>query len=187
MKNLIAQATKAVTQIKGCRLASITYLSKKHNELARFTANFGFSYGQVVEKSITELEILTRENENVWNAVEKEAAAELMASFKETQAAHARGEQNAAYTKKGQYIPIGNGVNLNTSDNTIQLFGLVLTKTVLRAGVYPHVNSAPKTIAKNKIRKMLPVGNFREFAIDMSQVEQMKINGDVIEFPELSV
>ena len=110
-----------------------------------------------------------------------------MASFKETQAAHARGEQNAAYTKKGQYIPIGNGANLNTSDNSIQLFGLVLTKTVLRAGVYPHVNSAPKTIAKNKIRKLLPVGNFREFALDMTQVEQMKINGDVIEFPELSV
>ena len=184
MTNLIAEITKAVTQIKGCRFASLTYLSKSHGELASYTANFGFSYHQIVEKSITELEILTRENENVWDATWKLAAAELMESFKNTLAAHARGEQNEAYTKKGQYIPIGNGVNLNTTDNTIQLFGLVLTKKVIVEGVYPKVNSAAKTIAKNKIRKLLPVGNFREFAIDVSQVEQMKINGDVIEFPD---
>jgi hypothetical protein len=59
-----------------------------------------------------------------------------------------------------------------------------LTKKVLVEGVYPKVNSAAKTIAKNKIRKLLPVGNFREFAIDLTQVEQMKINGNVIEIPD---
>ncbi len=183
-QKIIAEITKAVTKIKGCQFASLTYLSKTAGELARYTANFGFSYHQIVEKSITELEILIRENENVWDATWKLAASELMASFKETIAAHARGEQNAAYTKKGQYIPLGGGANLNVADNTIQLFGLVLTKKVLVEGVYPKVNSAPKTVAKNKIRKLLPVGNFREFAMDLSQVEQMKINGSVIEIPD---
>ena len=181
--NIIAQITKVITKIQGCQFASLTYLSKKHGELARYTANFGFSYHQIIEKSITELDILIRENETVWDSTWKLVAAELMESFKET-LRHARGEQNKAYTKKDQYIPLGGGANLNTSDNSIQLFGLVLTKKVLVEGVYPKVNSAPKTIAKNKIRKMLPVGNFREFAIDLTQIEQMKINGNVIELPD---
>ena len=189
--NIIAEITRKVTVLKGARLASLTYLSKKAGELARYTANFGFSYHQVVEKSKLELELLTLEDDarlatdpNKWNADYRQAAAELMASFDKTLAAHARGEQNEDYTKKGQYIPLGNGASLNTTDNTIQLFGLVLTKVTLVEGTYPFVNSAPKTIAKNKIRKMLPVGNFREFALDNSQVAQMKVNGDTIEIPE---
>ena len=185
-ENVIAEITKAVVAIKGCRFASLTYLSKSAGELSRYTANFGFSYHQVVEKSKTELEILMVENENVWDVVYKEAAAKIMASLTKTLAAHAVGQQNEDYTKKGQYIPLGNGANLNTKDNSIQLFGLVLTKEVLVKGVYPVVNSAPVTIARCKIEKMLPIGNFREFALDETQVAQMKVNGDVIEIPEMA-
>jgi hypothetical protein len=183
-ENVIAEITARITQLRGARFASLTYLSKKHGELARYTANFGFTYAQVLEKSKLELELLIAENTDKWDAVTKEAAAELMASFNESIEKHAKGEQNSAYTKKGQYVPLGNGVNLNSTDNTIQLFGLVLTKTVLVEGTYPVVNSAPKTIAKNKLRKMLPIGKFREFALDEWQVAQMKINGDTIEIPE---
>lgn len=184
--NVIAEITKAVVAIKGCRFASLTYLSKKAGELSRYTANFGFSYHEIVEKSKLELELLMVENADKWDAVYKEAADKIMASLNKTLAAHARGEQNEDYTKRGQYIPIGNGVNLNTNDNTIQLFGLVLSKKVLVEGVYPKVNSAPVTIARRKIEKMLPIGNFREFALDESQVAQMKVNGDVIEIPEMA-
>ena len=185
-ENIVAEMTKAVVALKGCRLASLTYLSKSAGELARFTANFGFSYHQIVENSVTELEILMRENITAWTALQKQAADEVMASLQKTLQAHARGEQNDDYTKKGQYIPLGSGANLNTKDNTIQLFGLVLTKVVLVEGVRKLVNSAELTIAKNKIRKLLPIGNFREFALDESQVAQMKINGDVIEIPEMA-
>jgi len=187
-ENIITEITKAVVAIKGCRLASITYLSKSAGELARYTANFGFSYSQVVEKSKLELELLMADPviQAAWNDDYKAAANKILASLNKTLAAHANGEQNEDYTKKGQYIPIGNGVNLNTKDNTIQLFGLVLTKEVLVKGVYPFVNSSAVTIARRKIEKMLPLGNFREFALDESQVARMKINGDVIEIPEMA-
>jgi hypothetical protein len=62
----------------------------------------------------------------------------------------------------------------------------VLTKVTLVEGVYPKVNSAPLTIAKAKLRKRLAIGNFREFAIDEGRVAQMKVNGDVIEIPEMA-
>jgi hypothetical protein len=187
-ENIIAEITKAVVAIKGCRFASLTYLSKSAGELSRYTANFGFSYHEIVEKSKLELELLMADPviQSAWNEDYKAAAAKIMASLTKTLAAHARGEQNEEYTKRGQYLPLGNGANLNTKDNTIQLFGLVLTKTVLVEGVYPHVNSSAVTIARRKIEKMLPIGNFREFAIDESQVAQMKVNGDVIEIPEMA-
>ena len=187
-ENIIAEITKAVVAIKGCRFASLTYLSKSAGELSRYTANFGFSYHQVVEKSKLELELLMADPviQAAWNEDYKKAADKIMASLNKTLAAHAVGEQNEDYTKRGQYIPIGNGVNLNTNDNTIQLFGLVLTKEVLVKGTYPVVNSSAVTIARRKIEKMLPIGNFREFALDESQVAQMKVNGDVIEIPEMA-
>jgi hypothetical protein len=187
-ENIIAEITKAVVAIKGCRFASLTYLSKSAGELSRYTANFGFSYHEIVEKSKLELELLMADPviQSAWNEDYKAAAAKIMASLTKTLAAHARGEQNEDYTKRGQYLPLGNGANLNTKDNTIQLFGLVLTKTVLTPGVYPVVNSSAVTIARRKIEKMLPIGNFREFAIDESQVAQMKVNGDVIEIPEMA-
>lgn len=181
MKNLIAQITKQVAAIQGCKFASLTYLSKKAGELARYNVSLGFSYNTLVEKSVTELEILMAENETVWNPLQKQAAANVMASLKKTLAAREAGTQNEDYTKKDQYIPLGNGLSLNTTDNTIQLFGLVNSKVVLVEGVYPVVNSRPLTIEQNKIRKQLSVSKFREFALDLSQVAQVKANGEVME------
>ena len=113
MKNLIANIAKQLATVKGTQFASFTYLSKKANELARHTLILGFSYHKLVEKSVTELEILIGENSDKWSELQKQAAANVMASLKKTLAAHAAGTQNDDYTKKGQYVSIGNGLNLN--------------------------------------------------------------------------
>jgi hypothetical protein len=181
MKNLIAEITKQITNIQGCQFASLTYLSKGTKELARHTINLGFNYHTLVLKSITELEILISESTATWTELQKTAAANVMASLQKTVEAHARGEQNEDYTKKDQYIPIANGVNVNTTDNTIQLFGLAHTKTVLVAGEYKKVNSKPLTIAQNEIRKQLSISKFREFALDLTQVDSARVNGNTLE------
>lgn len=186
MKNIIAEITKQVSAIQGCKFVSLTYLSKGTKELARHTLNLGFSYHNLVLKSITELEILMAENVETWSALTKQAAEEVMASLRKTVEAHARGEQNEDYTKKGQYIPIVNGINLNTTDNTIQLFGLAHTKTVLVAGEYKTVNSRPLTVEKDKIRKQLSISKFREFALDLGNVDSARVNGETIELVPVS-
>lgn len=180
MKTLTADIVKAVTGIKTCQFASLTYKSKGTGEIARYTLNLNFSYTQLVEKSITELEILMAENSD-WNDLQKQAANEVMASLLKTREAHAKGEQNTDYTKRGQYIHIGNGINMNTTDNSIQLFGRKINKVVIQPSQYKKVNSKPLTIEKEKIRKMLPVGQFKEFSLDAGQVEQMKVNGEILE------
>lgn len=192
MNNLIAEITKKIAGIESVQFASFTYLSKSAGELARYTTVLGFSYQNAVLKSQVELEVLMNENESrsvtdpaKWNVATMEAAKKIKASLAKTIEAHAKGEQNEDYTKKGQYIPIGNGLNLNTKDNTIQLFGLVQSKIVLQEGNYPIVNSSDVTIARRKLEKLLTIGKFREFALDASQVAQAKVNGSTFEIPEM--
>lgn len=181
MKSTIAQIAQAIKGIKGCQFASLTYLSKTDGSLARYTVNLGFSYHNAVTKSVTELEILIAEKAAQWSELTKQAANEVMESLKKTLAAHAEGKQNDDYTKKDQYIPIGNGMNLNTTDNTIQLFGLLHSKVVLVEGTRKEVKSKPLTIEKNKIRRELSVSKFREFALDVENVAGVKVNGGTIE------
>jgi hypothetical protein len=116
-------------------------------------------------------------------SLEFEAATLHLASLRESLEKHLNGEQHSAYTKAGQYITIGNGLNLNTTDNTLQLFGLVVSKVSIEAGEpQKPVKSAPLTIAKNKIRRRGKVGQLREFALDEGNVIGVRVNGDTIEF-----
>jgi len=185
--NLISEIAKQLVQIQGTKFVSFVYLTKKSNELARYTLILGFNYHTAVEKSVTELEILMQESAGTWTKLQVEAASVVMASLKATLAAHTRGEQNPNYTKRGQYLPIENGLNINLNDGTLQLFGLEHTKVSLVQGDNRPVNSQPLTIEKNKIKSQLTVGKFREFALDLSQVAQCRINGQTLELDKISV
>jgi hypothetical protein len=161
----------------GVGFASLLYRSKGEQSLALYTIILGAKYSNLLEKSKKELEeiILT-----LSDATEIDAANQVMASIQKSIDAHANGEQNEDYTKKGQYVALGNGVNLN-SDNTIQLFGLVQSKVVIEAGPPKKaVKSSAMTIAKNKIKKMLSMSKFREFALDTGNINVVKSDGQTL-------
>ena len=177
MKNKIAEIAKSIAKLTGPQFASFTYVPKSgEGEVARYTVNLGFSYKNSLEKSKTDLEVLMNDMDK--SSLQFVAATELMASINESIEKGKIGEQNDAYTKKGQYLSIANGLNLNTTDNTYQLFGLVISKKVLTEGApRKKVNSAPKTVEKNKLRKQLALSKFREFALDEATVESVRIGG----------
>jgi hypothetical protein len=182
MKTKIAELAEAIKSIKGCQFASFTYRTKKTKELARYTVNLGFNYLNAVKADILDLELFLTEIKDK-TSLEFEAATLHLASLRESLEKHLNGEQHSAYTKAGQYISIGNGLNLNTTDNTLQLFGLVVSKVSIEAGEpQKPVKSAPLTIAKNKIRRRGKVGQLREFALDEGNVIGVRVNGDTIEF-----
>jgi hypothetical protein len=175
MKNIIETLTNV-----GATFASFTYKSKKSGEVARYTVILGGNYINLLEKSILELELLISENKFV--GIELEAANKKLASLNKSLVAHKNGTQNEDYTKKGQYTSLGNGVNVNTKDNTLQVFGVKLTKKVLVEGVHKIVNSRPLTIATKKVEKMLPISNFREYAFDMGNIQMVKVDGQTVVF-----
>lgn len=160
--------------IQGCKFASLTYTSKESGETARHTVLLGFNYKTSVEKSLLELEILRP----TLTGIDAIAADELLTSFKKT----LDGTQDG-YTKAETYADTSiKGLKVNTVDNSLQLFGLTQSKVVLVPGTFKTVKSAEKTIAKNKLRKELPVGKFREYALDSGAIHGARINGETIEF-----
>jgi hypothetical protein len=159
--------------------ASFTYRSKSDGSTARYTLNLGFKYLNLLKKS--EMELRAKIELNEFSGDELLAANEVLASLQKSIEAQEKGEQNEDYTRKGLMVPLSNGVNLN-HDNSIQVFGLVESKTVLIPGEPKKpVKSKPMTILKNKIKKELPISKFREFAFDKDQIQSFKVNGKTIE------
>ena len=176
-QEIIDLANSVSTLTKGCRFMSLTYTSKSHKETARYTLLVGFSYINLVEKSIEELKEILPTLEG-----QEQMAGELvMESLQKSLEAHKAGQQSDDYTKKGMYIPVANGVSINGNDQSIQLFGLLQSKTVLVPGVWPKVNSRPLTILKNGVTSRLSVSKFREFALDKNVVLGGRMNGETFE------
>ena len=168
------QLIQSLGGIQGCKFASLTYTAKESGEVARHNVLLGFNYKTSVEKSLLELEILRPS----LSGIDAIAADELLESFKKT----LDGTQDS-YTKAETYTDTAiKGLKVNTVDNSLQLFGLTQSKVVLTPGTYKVVKSAKKTIAKNKIRKELPIGKFREYALDTGAIHGARINGETIEF-----
>jgi hypothetical protein len=181
MEKNIVSTVQEIIGLNNPQFASFTYLSKTDNSIARYTVILGSKYINLLEKSITALEILIN-GVTDRTTLEFQAMTEVMASLQKSLTAHKAGTQSEDYTKKGQYTPIHNGLNVNTTDNSLQLFGLLQSKVVLKAGdPRKPVKSKPLTVAKNKVRKELPISKFREFALDCSNVESARINGEVLE------
>ena len=157
--------------------ASFLYRSKTDNSLARYTVILGAKYTNLLDKSKTALEI---EMQTMDSALHPAAQA-VMDSLNKSIEAHSKGEQNSDYTKKDQYIPLGNGININSNDASIQVFGLIHSKVVIEAGNEKKpVKSSPMTIAKNTVRRMLPISKFREFAFDIGNIHAVKVSGDTL-------
>ena len=168
------QLIAALGGIHGCKFASLTYTAKESGEVARHTVLLGFNYRTAVENSLAELEI-RRPNLSGIDAI---AADELLLSFRKT----LNGTQDG-YTKAETYADTAvKGLKVNTVDNSLQLFGLTQSKVVLVPGTFKTVNSSLKTIAKNELRKSLPIGKFREYALDNGAIHAARVNGEVIEF-----
>lgn len=154
------------------RYISFTYTDKKHGETSRRVMIIGASYKRLVEDSLLALQLDRRS----MTGIEAIAADEMIASFKAT----LDGTQEG-YTKQGLYVKVANGVQLNLNDGTLELAGLEQSKVVLQEGVYKTVNSAPKTLAKAKLRKGLPIGRYKTLCLDTGQFKSAKLNGETIE------
>jgi len=156
--------------------ASLLYRSKSDRSLSRYTIILGFKYGTLLIKSLAQLDELIPS----LSGVDLDVANELHASVVSSIDSHKNGTQNNQYTKQGLYLPLANGLNVNTNDGSLQLFGLLQSKVVLEPGTPKKTNSSVRTIIKNGIRSRLSMTKFREFALDIGCIHQMKINGNTL-------
>lgn len=151
-------------------------------EISRYTLIAGANYFSTLEKSLLAVQLFNPADlKEAFNPeFLAQAIAEVKESLEKSISFQSQGQQNPDYTKKGLYRNLGAGINVNENDNTIQFFGLIHSKVVLQPGIRKPVNSAPLTIVKNQIRKLLPIGKFREFALDAGNIQTVKMQGETL-------
>jgi hypothetical protein len=178
----IARLVAAVSGLQGVKFVGVTYTSKESNETARHTLILGASYKECVRNSMEQLTAKL----HTLSGIDREAADALLVSFSKTLLAQDTGTEHPSYTKAGLYEAICPGLKVSRADGTFELCGLSHSKRVLVPGTYPVVNSRPLTIAKDKLRRELPIGKFRTLSLDMGHLESVRIGGNEIDVQDIS-
>ncbi len=160
---------------------SSTFLTLKgyrseSGEVSDFSIVFHMSYKNALLRSIAKLEALVPADE-----LEAQAKEECLASFMnsldriETTPIEEVDDAYRRFTdSNGTYIK---GVKLHEESNTIHLYGLVVHKKILMPGIHKTKNRKPLTVAKDRLRRMCPVGSFRQFRISPNQVDSISVEG----------
>ncbi|MBM3194075.1 MAG: hypothetical protein FJZ59_07590 [Chlamydiae bacterium] len=157
---------KIASQAGLARFASFTYVSRSTGEVAKYIVQLGFNYRNVLQKSIDQLEI----DRQIMCGLSRQAADEIMESLKAS-----LNKTQTKYTKKDIYETYKDasgktvhGIKINQNDSSIKIFGLITNKFPISPAIFPakEVENSPLVKEKNKIKKDLPIGRFREFALD---------------------
>jgi hypothetical protein len=181
---MIGQLLAELANVQSAKFASFTYKAKGTGEVAKHTVLLNFSVEEAYKKDI---ELVNSIFDNATDPLEKTAAGEILASLAVSLQEGAG--NNPAYTHgeaaRGKncetYIHVKDiaGLMIHAETGSLHVKGMAITKEVIEQGTYKKVNSAPLTIAKNKIRSQLRSGKIRQFVLD--GLQSVRINGETLE------
>lgn len=157
-------------------LLSIRGYRNEQGEISDQQIVFHMSYRNALQKSIDKLEAMTMSNE-----LEQQAKDDLLISFRtslEKNEEESIEERVDAY--KHFYNDDGSsirGIKLHIKSETLHIYGSVINKRIIMPTTYKKVNSRPLTVAKAKLRSLMPIGRFRQFKITPFQVDSIRVEG----------
>ena len=154
---------------KGCRFASLTYKSKGSGEIAIHTLLLGVNLENAYRRDVEKL----KEMLPTLDGISKAACEEILKSKLESLEKGIG--NNSAYTQKGIWENVCPGIR-KREDGTIQIYGFSIRKKVLVKGEHKKVNSSDKTIAKQKLNKLLRSGKFRPFVFSPDTDFELRAN-----------
>ena len=167
---------------------SSTFLTLKgyrseNGEVADFNIVFHMSYKNALLRSVAILESIIPND-----AFEAQAKKECLESFmnslnkiKTTPLDEIEDSYRRFASYDGKYIK---GVKLHEETNTLHLYGLVVHKRIIMPGINKKVQHRALTIAKNNLRRLCPINNFRQFRINPNQVDSISVENISLLPPE---
>jgi len=177
----IAQAI--IDNVKGAIAKSITgvsfasiknYTSKSSGEIANHLFNLGVDLSTAKQKDIKmlqELDLTTFATKTDLPTLEI-ARTELLNSLINPSVARSKGQTNA-------YENITNGIRVHKESGAVHIYGMFVSKEVIKKGEYKSVNSKPKTIAKKELQKLMKSTKFRTFIVN--NIETLNLNKESLE------
>jgi hypothetical protein len=163
----------------GCRFIGLTY-TNENGETSRYNLLMGIRLESLYKSDKRAVEAMIPKLEGI-----KLVAARKILNSINNSLTKGIGN-NDAYTLKSYYSPITkNGevkLHVNEDGETfLYVRGYVINKTVIAKGVYPHVNSSAKTLAKKEIEKSLKRGKLRTFKINVNVLHSISTDGMKVE------
>lgn len=176
---VIANVKEAIEKsITGVSFMSVKNYTNKSGETANHLINIGIKYASAKAKDIEFLKNMNLNEVIKENGLKsditllEEARHALIGSFTKPDKARSEGQQDA-------YTVLFEGVKVHNETGVLYIYGYREKKTILIEGTYKTVNSAPLTIAKNELSKLLKTGKFVNFALEIGNT--LKLNGETLE------
>jgi hypothetical protein len=182
---MVAGAIASLTMNKGARFASLTYRNE-NGELAKHNVMIGVSNRKAYERDLALIEKYLKRSD--LSALSRLAATEIRDSLQESLTKGLGFNSRYAHgpLANDTYLPILDGtVFVNKSDNeedrgTVYVFAYAQSKTVIEAGEYKTVNSKPKTIEKNRIKKELHFRSAKLRQFKLRKIARAGMDGKVL-------
>lgn len=165
---------------KGSSLISIKGYKNNFGEVSDHKIVFRFNYKNLLKKSLFLLkskEFLGKEiySSNYPLYILEEAIEELIFSYERSLT-----ESNPGYTCINVYNLVNDpygylipGIKLHKEEDVIHVEGISVSKNIIKEGAYPKRKSSSKTLAKNFIKKKLPIGKFVQFKLTPDRFEKI--------------
>lgn len=171
--------------LKGCKFVGIKGYTNKHGEVADLTILTNFNVNNAKEKDLMTLKSLTDKDlksiqieANIDIDIIKTALSELITSGEKNLNEETKTNQSKA--QEDAYIYITKSVKMHKDTHDIYIVGQRHTKKIIVNGNHPIVNSRPKTIAKNTIKKYCNLSMERYRTYKAGNLNTIQITGDTI-------
>ena len=161
------------------KFVSLRGYENQYGENSNYLLNLGTSYHNAQMADLMMLQFCTV---NDWNYPQHIDTATCNRAFDELHEAAQRNVSDnieehtlMSQTQLEMYDPIMPNVKVHIHKNTLYVYGMLIRKTVIQAGVYPTRNKHLLTQAKDVIRRDFATGKYRQFFLD--KIQEIKING----------
>lgn len=165
---------------------SLRGYANSKGEVADYIINGNITYQNIKDNDNKKLHECSEEilqqvanDKNIDIATVRLALQELIDSSDRNLDANGDNRTTQSLAQSEAYINLGKGLKMNKETKNFHIDGLVVSKNVIVEGTYPHVNSRPKTIAKNAIKKALELQakKYRSFVVEQGHCEYVNMSG----------
>lgn len=172
---------------RGATFLSVQHYINNFGEVSNFSICFHVSYQNALQKAI---DLLHDYEPTAQDCVDKPYSPGHLASAKfELLDSHkmSLSGNNPLATSAHAYDAVVDhdrqpidGIKLHREQDILHLWGFLVHKVVLIPGQYPPDNRHLLTRAKDDLRAMTPLGNFRQFKLGPAKFEKFVVQGITI-------
>lgn len=168
----IFEASKITTP----RFVAIKNYTNKNGEVSNYLINLGTKVDNAKRKDVVILEELNLNDlfKPFELVIAKVAREEMLKSALKNIKPDLKDRTTQSQGQTNAYTDVAKNIRVHNETGNIFIFGKVVKKEVLIKGEYPTVNSSDKTLAKNRIRKILKTPKYRSFSLE--ELKTVKMN-----------